>query len=123
MRQRIGIVEFDYDESGKLIETAFAAEPMRIKVADDLTAKFSEITASNSQDEIKAQAEKVLASWWSNLNDMEIADRNKFEITSEVVGCDKYTDGKIKVCRVEFYFDEKKAPTYSREEIYTDDDL
>lgn len=57
-------------------------------------------------DQVKQLAETILASYFSGMTEIELADREKFKITSEVKDC-KYTmQGTVLSCDIEFFLEE-----------------
>lgn len=100
----IGTVGITYDKQG----TATKAE-FNPTVGFNLDTNVIKQLASIKQQDpeiLKQNAGFVMAAWFSKLNDIELADRDKYEIATEIVSCDRYSDGKIKMCRIRFTFKE-----------------
>lgn len=45
-----------------------------------------------------------LAAWFTKMNEIELADRDRYDINSEIVGCDKHPNGSIKKCTLKYTF-------------------
>lgn len=63
---------------------------------------------SENKDEVKVKlsADLVLATWFNDILEIELADRDKYEVKSEVITCEKYDSGNVKLCVIDYYFQE-----------------
>lgn len=100
---RIGTVHLEYDELGKLIQAFFNPE-IKIEADEDLLTKLSEIKNSDEKN-ICEQANTLFATWFSKMNEIELADRTEYHIINELVACEKFDSGAIKSCAIEFNFE------------------
>lgn len=102
--QEIGIATLNYDTTGNFIGGKF--EPtMTVPVDKNLMDSFSGATCKDGEEAIKQQATNIFASWFQAMNEIELADQEKYEIGTEIVGeCEKYEDGTIKSCTIKFTF-------------------
>lgn len=96
----IGIAEISYDKDGKLI----AADFVPTKHITDLAklCKDLEQIKPDSADAVQRQGEVILAEWFSHMNAIELADREKYHIVSEMLICMKWANQKPKYCRIRF---------------------
>lgn len=102
--QEIGTVNVSYDEIGKPVQAIFTASPYTVTDPEVLSQLLT--VKNDSQEEIQKNAELVISSWFSNLDEIQMLDREKFTITSEVVSCGKFGDGKIATCKITFYLNQ-----------------
>ena len=103
--KKIGIATIEYDRVGSVTKGTF--DPDKDFGNVDIKQLLS-IKASKDVDVVKRNAETVLASWFSKINEVELADRDQYEVASEVLDCKKYVDGKVKKCSIQFYLKEVK---------------
>lgn len=96
---KIGIAEIVYSEDGKVLR-AFFTPTMRI---GNVAEQLMKIRHGNAA-QIRQDAEIVLSSWFNKMNEIELADRSEYEISSEVLSCTQYPDGGTKRCKIEFTF-------------------
>lgn len=101
----IGIVKIEYDKEGKVIRANFYPS-MNLEADDDLKNQLQTIKNSD-QETVKSNASLVMAAWFSKMTDIELADREKYEISTNIISCDKHWDGTIKMCVIEFEFKER----------------
>lgn len=109
MNQQIGVSTINYDESGNALSATF--EPtIKIESDNSLISQLSNIK-NKSANEIKSNAELVFSSWFRKLDDLitdiELSDREEYEVVSEVKECLKYGNDSIKKCVIEFSFNKK----------------
>ena len=100
--EQIGIATVNYDEAGNVVSANF--EP-KLKVENVDVKQLLSIKADPDVDVVKHNAEMVMASWFTKINDIELADRDDYNIVSEVLRCERYDNDKIKTCSIAFYFD------------------
>lgn len=96
---QIGTATIEYSKEGKINRAEF--KPMNIEITKDLQE------VGQTEKEIKEVSEKLVAKWFAFVNGIELADQTEYEIFSEIKDCVKYTDGKINVCVINFYFKQK----------------
>jgi hypothetical protein len=98
----IGEAEINYSPSGDVTIAVFTPT-MRFVADSDLLGTLRTINRSDEEG-IKTSAEIIFSSWFSKMNDIELADRDIFSIVSSVVRCEKWPDGSVKKCVVRFDF-------------------
>lgn len=104
----IGRVVLKYNEEGKVVETHF--EPtMRIQADQTLLNQLETIKADKDDKIVKANADLVFANWFNKMNEIELADREKYEVASEITECKKDTKGLVRVCSIRYIFKEIKS--------------
>lgn len=102
----IGIVDIDYSSKGEVKNASFRPT---LKVKADATLKKQLLNLQSSSDSavIKSNAELMFASWFSKINEIELADRDEYEIHSDMVTCLRYKSGMVKKCVMKFSFRRK----------------
>lgn len=100
---KIGKVDIRYDEQGNTKSARFVAEAETFE-SPELLNQISEIKGDNEQAVLQKSI-LVLSTWLTHmenkLSEIELADREQFEISGEVVKCEK-TDDKLKSICVEY---------------------
>lgn len=105
---KIGIARIEYNEDGT-VKSAIFEPTMKVEAKADTLSPFLSIEDGNSSEEaVKEHAIIALATWFNKMNEIELADREKYTIDTEVVSCEKYPSGSIKICQIEFHFEELK---------------
>lgn len=106
-KTEIGIVTLRYNDKGELLESHF--EPL-LKVdfgGDFAKALQTKLNGKTKEEEIQSVATLTLATWFSTLSKIELADRfTEGGIVSEVLHCEKYDDTNVKECKIKFFFKE-----------------
>jgi hypothetical protein len=97
---QVGKAVFNFDEQGKQT-SAYFMPTMKVNVNTNL---LQDICVGESADVIKSNAEIALASWFNQMNEIELADREQYTLKSEVETCTKYSNGKVRMCVVVFNF-------------------
>lgn len=100
----IGTAEIMYAEDGS-IESASFSSNMKIEFEQALISQLQPVKNKNVTA-IKTNSELVLASFFNTLADIEIDDRGKFHIVSDIKHCDEYPNGDIKRCIMHFSYRE-----------------
>ncbi len=102
----IGRATIEYDINGRVLYADFQPT-MKVEVPSEVLQKLSSVEAN--KEIIKENAATVFAHWFLKTNEIELADRDKFEIVTEIVRCSKYfTNNNVKKCVVRFIFREIK---------------
>lgn len=102
-QQEIGVTTLEYDDAGNLI-TSYFEPTMKVVVDETLLKAIKEVKNSEDSESIKQHAEVALASWFSKMNEIELADRDEWTISSEVKHCEKWPNNKVKKCVIQFEF-------------------
>lgn len=106
-RIEIGTVTTQYNEAGQLLSARF--EPtLKIELSSEIKKDLEHnISKSEESEVIKFNADFVLGAFFAKITEIELADREKQEIVSEVAHCAKYSSGKVKSCVLKYYFQDK----------------
>lgn len=102
MIQKIGTSVLVYDNLGKLKSATFTPE-MDFVADESLISKLSKIK-HKSEAEIKSDAETIMASWFNQLNTIELADRDEYEVVGQKEDCVYNGKGSVKTIKISFYF-------------------
>lgn len=103
MRQEIGITELQYNSKGALVYAGFVPT-IRVELDKTALEEFSKIPATS--EKIKETSDLTMATYFTQMNDFELADRLKYRIVSEMDECIKYSTGTVKLCRLKYFFEE-----------------
>lgn len=98
----IGQATIVYDTQGKATEASFSPT-MKIDLDTGVLMQLTQLNGSNEKT-LNDNAGLVLGSWFSKIYDIEMSDRDHYQVVSETVKCDKYSNGNIKSCLVKFIF-------------------
>lgn len=104
-REKIGTVDLKYNEKGELESSKFIPEPFIISVKKDQLYTEA-LNKTDEVEKIKALADISFSSWFNNISEIEISDREKFEIVSEVCICEKLNTNTVKFCRIDYFHQE-----------------
>lgn len=116
----IGISTIGYDEQGDANYALFTPLMGLSEEGDDLH-KFVDIKSDNDETKMKAQAESIFATWFEKFNQIELADRQKYVIGSDIVSCEKYPNGNVKKIQFKFIFKELQSPGVTIGETVNED--
>lgn len=95
----IGIAVIEYNEEGKAVSASF--KPTQHFKVDDLKTLLT-LKSGTDKDAIRLNAELAMASWFSNVNSLELADRDKWKIQSRIVSCENHKNGMAYKITLEF---------------------
>lgn len=111
-KQEIGISTIDYNEDGT-VKNALFVPTLKIEQDNNLLKELGVAQSARDITALKQNSELVFASWfrkWDKvISDIELSDREKFEVVSEVVECEKYENGNTKTCSMRFIYREIEA--------------
>jgi hypothetical protein len=93
----LGIVTIEYDEKGDVTSASFKPET-HIKFDKHLLQQLQSVHSSKDVDVLKENIQFVVGGWWSVLNQIELADRDKYEEAIEIIECERYRTNMIKRC-------------------------
>lgn len=99
---KIGTATLLFTEAGTVETAMFTPEAMSIPFMGPdlrLTGTFEDV------EQIHNKADEVFATWFNRMNEIELADREKYTIKSNLVQCDKFTSGKPQFCKIEYVFE------------------
>lgn len=96
----LGKVTLLYGEDGTVKQASFSTD-LQVNVEDivQVTHKLNTIQC-DSEEHIREQALHVMASYFSMMTNVELADRVDHPIQATVETCDKYDNGNVKKCIV-----------------------
>lgn len=99
----IGFVSTNFNSGGDIIAAEF--RPSITAVADDnLLNQFNSIKVSVALPiRIRQAGEALIARFFSNATNIELADQEKYFIDSEIVSCKKFHNGMVKRCLVRYF--------------------
>jgi|GEM_PF-4470958 hypothetical protein len=106
----IGIATLRYDKMGDLEFAGF--EPtMKFEVSRLLPGmELEQISGKAPRKKIVEQAENIFAAWFAKMDEIELADRTQYQVTSEVIKCLRWPTGlkPVKMIKVKFSFEKIK---------------
>lgn len=104
--QEIGIATMVYDTNGKIMNTSFVPL-LQIKHSKKLESQLQTVKGSEDAEALNNNAQLVMAAWFSQVDEIELADRDEYEVVSKVLSCEKYQSGRVKTCSIMFIFKRK----------------
>jgi hypothetical protein len=114
MKTLIGKAEISYLQDGKVNSARFTPNHYVITPKNSsVFRQLEDLEVGPQEDKIVKQAELMMATWFSKLNDIEMADREKYKIVSEMDECHKYPNGQPSKVSVSFYFTDIPSPVKS----------
>lgn len=99
----IGTVEIEYSEKGEVKAASFHPVPA-ILFDSPVTSQLMALNHPAGPHQLKNNSDLILAAWFTKMNEIELADRDRYDINSEIVGCDKHPNGSIKKCTLKYTF-------------------
>src|SRR5690242_12136542 len=103
MKKEIGFVTVAYNEIGKVTMSRF--EPtIKVELTETQLGQLTILKGSDDQKTMEENAQFVFASWFNSMNEIELADRDQYEIVTETIRCDRYPSGSIKTCVMRVVF-------------------
>lgn len=106
----IGTVEITYDENGNARDAKFTPS-LKISLTNKLLLELFKISGKDSEGIIRSNADLVFGQWFSKLNEIELADREKYHVVSHLQRCIKYDSGNVKTCIITYSFEPVNATT------------
>ena len=103
----LGRAIINYDENGYMTKSEFTPYS-KIIIEEEFASKIGEkIQNVTDLRTIQHNSEMVLATWFSQMTDIELADPEKFSIVSSNVECLKHENNMIKQCIIDYHFIER----------------
>ena len=106
----IGVVTINYTKTGEVKSSNFTPT-LKVEATDEIIEELKKMSKADDADIVVNQAGLVMASFFSKMNEFELADRNKYEIVGKTIECVKYSKSEvkekiqlIKKCVIEFIF-------------------
>ena len=102
----IATVKIVYDKFGKL-ESYSLTPQLTFEVDPNAIINLQETLSESKEAEVlKQNADNVLASFFAKVNEVELADREKFQVVSEVIECVRNNFNKVRVCVIKYSLEE-----------------
>lgn len=102
IKKKLGVAKVKLSPEGKILETSFKPK-MEINCSGIELEKLKGDTYGGPVEmEIQRSTDLIMASWFNAVNKIELADRDKLEIKSEISGC-RTTKKGIKTCEYNYY--------------------
>lgn len=112
---KIGISVINYSPTGRAEDAYFQPEIKDIKPDNKVLKQLKYINCDRTNPEvIRENAEKIMSHWFLNMQSkidfLEMFDREKFNLSSKVIECERYPNSKqVKTCKIEFSVEEIKV--------------
>lgn len=105
----IGTVVLYYNEDSTVQTSVFT--PDAITSSDDeLADRMQSINAASDEKAIREQAEFMVSAWFARLNRIELADRDRYEIITDTVSCERWKrTGTTRKCTLHFTLKKKEV--------------
>lgn len=100
----LGNVTIGYNTSGDVVSASFKPAE-KIDFDKKLLLQLQTIRDYDNSEKLQKNAEHVFAGWFQKVIDIELADINEHQIRSKIIRCDKYGNGLIRECEMNFYFE------------------
>lgn len=102
---QIGTANISYNEQGEIVSAIFTPSlELDVNEDEDLLKQLKSIPCTSNEEIIRENAALVLGGWWNQLNQIELADRDKWKMDSEIVACNKWPSGRVQMCSIKFTF-------------------
>jgi hypothetical protein len=107
MTTQIGYAVIEYDLQGRATSARF--EPtLQVSYDPNLERQLKAIRHPKDEETIRTNAQRVLGAWFNKVTEVELADRETHEIVAENIRCEKYDNGAIKKCTLQFILKQKE---------------
>ena len=102
-KRKIGKVTILYDKLGGVIATSFLPSETKFN-ATTLVEKLRLSTdgVNSNEDQLKSLSDATFAAWFNSMNEIELADRDQYEVVGEKIECKRFPNGKIEKCIIEY---------------------
>lgn len=100
----IGVVTINYGLTGDPTFATFTPTA-KVRAGKELLQELGKFEPTRDPEKIKEDAAKIFGEWWAVMNKVELADRNLYQIKSDVGRCVKVQNGTVKSCEVRFTFE------------------
>lgn len=105
MKTNIGVATLMYDKTGKVTAASFAPAALFDKIDLNQLAQIKPDGSGDDEVSMTRNAELVLSSWFTRMNEIELADRDQFKISTEVLSCERYKTGEVMIFMASFSFE------------------
>lgn len=104
----IGVVTMKYAQDGSSLDSYFKPT-MKVHIAENIAKALAvsmveRSLTPNDPTIVKEKADLVLASFFSKMTEIELAERDEYEIKSEIVNCTKWPNGNVRLCQIQYSF-------------------
>lgn len=101
---KIGTASFIYRPDGSVEYASFKPDiEVDTKKTPDLLHQFKSSLSGKGDDKtIQADASLIMGAWFAKAEEIELADRDKMVITSNVLNCERFANGLAKKCQIQF---------------------
>lgn len=103
----IGRAVINYDSHGRALDAEFIPTIV-VNLKPSILMQLASVKGGNQENAIN-NANLILGSWFEKSNEIELANRDEYHIVTEIVHCDKYSDGTVKRCEVRFVFEKRSV--------------
>lgn len=100
----IGIATIEYNKIGKMTRGIFKPT-MEVNVPEEIRMAIKELDANKDEKVLMENASMVLASWFTEVTKIELADRTEYHIVGRIVECLKHSNGQIRKCQIEYSYE------------------
>jgi hypothetical protein len=104
----IGTATIRYNEQGKPTTTGFISN-MNLLFTPQLTAQLRSLDGKKDTEQLKKDADLLLGAYFNKIDEVWMANRDEYEIASEIVNCEKYDNGNTKTFSIKYIFRELKT--------------
>lgn len=102
MKKQLGTATIEYNVTGKVKKAGFTPT-LQVSFEQSFIDQLKAIPGTSSTETLKYNSEMVLAGWFNAITSIELEDRESVQIVSEIVTCEKYKEGGIKQCTINYY--------------------
>lgn len=103
--KEIGTVHMHYDKFG-LIQNADFIPAINFSLTEEIKSQLG-LIQPGSQEVLTRNADMIMSGWFTKVNDIELADREKFQLKRQVLACEKFeATGYVKYCKLRYYLEE-----------------
>lgn len=105
-KKNIGIVTINYDLQGQVTHAEFTPHLKVSLDEDDLLSQLKPVNSDTQAETIKANADMVLGSWFAKITEIELAERDEYQVIGKLRMCDNHPGTSIPAtCVIEYFFE------------------
>lgn len=101
---KIGTATLIFTETGEFKQGSFKPDAISIP-STLLQLDLTQVDRCENVEQVQQKADEVFATWFSRMNEIELADREKYTIKSKVTRCVTFPSGRPQVCEIEYTFE------------------
>lgn len=106
---KLGRAVITYNKLGTLLAAQFQPEFVSQIEANYLSTLLPQGDAPPDPSYLADVARAAMADWFNKVTNIELADRALFELEARVGECERWPNGVIKQCDIEFIFQPRKT--------------